>query len=464
MKPCEEPSLVDDNWYPLRATPTTSQRTSRAPQFTYKQSQRSGRQLLVVNGIHFFRNRQRNGKQYWKCNQYYKCKCPCIVLINEATARLSIKHSHNHETNACVGADGAEAVRGQQQTTIHHHIASSSVVPFPSRLLSATGGNTLNPHIEIYTTKSFRGRPAIIVDKQKYLLMSENSKRIVWRCSSMATEKLKCPARIIQYKETDQYTFPSKSTHQHAPLKRYKNISSDTHDTTLRFRTSQKGKLQLSYGGFYYCMEKKINQKEYWRCIYYTTKIKCHGRLHRYDNKYTTTQRGRTMLIFSGYKFVENRQSKRNIFWRCARYVKHGCRAACVTSKNCTGDDQSIRLTAMHESYSLYHDSTTTTAGGGEEQEHELELIGGQFHAGNMLRFGVSQRGAKKLIYDRYEYIKDREFPLSTNWRCALFKRYNCRARAITKVKNGKTFVRLTNHGHNHTDKEYRKTQKLVYE
>lgn len=67
--------------------------------------------------------------------------------------------------------------------------------------------------------------------------------------------------------------------------------------------------------------------------------------------QYTTTQRGRTMLIFSGYKFVENRQSKRNIFWRCARYVKHGCRAACVTSKNCAGNDQSIRLTGMTHSH-----------------------------------------------------------------------------------------------------------------
>ncbi|EDO64270.1 AGAP003439-PM [Anopheles gambiae str. PEST] len=96
---------------------------------------------------------------------------------------------------------------------------------------TSDGGNAteistqVNPHIEIYTTKSFRGRPAIIVDKQKYLLMSENSKRIVWRCSSMATEKLKCPARIMQYKDTDQYTFPDKSVHQHAPLKRYKNIN-----------------------------------------------------------------------------------------------------------------------------------------------------------------------------------------------------------------------------------------------
>ncbi|XP_049276925.1 modifier of mdg4-like isoform X22 [Anopheles funestus] len=56
-------------------------------------------------------------------------------------------------------------------------------------------------------------------------------------------------------------------------------------ETSLCFRTSQKGKLQLSHEGFYYCMEKKILHKEYWRCIYYTTKIKCHGRLHLYDNK-----------------------------------------------------------------------------------------------------------------------------------------------------------------------------------
>jgi FLYWCH zinc finger domain len=46
------------------------------------------------------------------------------------------------------------------------------------------------------------------------------------------------------------------------------------------------------------------------------------------------TQRGRTMLIYEGYKYVENRQSKKNHFWRCARYVKHGCRATLVTAKH----------------------------------------------------------------------------------------------------------------------------------
>ncbi len=49
---------------------------------------------------------------------------------------------------------------------------------------------------------------------------------------------------------------------------------------------------------------------------------------------YTTTQRGRTMLCYNGYNFVENRQSTKNVFWRCSRYVKYGCRATVVTSKS----------------------------------------------------------------------------------------------------------------------------------
>ncbi|XP_065073215.1 modifier of mdg4-like isoform X20 [Ochlerotatus camptorhynchus] len=50
--------------------------------------------------------------------------------------------------------------------------------------------------------------------------------------------------------------------------------------------------------------------------------------------EFTRTQRGRTMLIYDGYKYVENRQSNKNVFWRCSKYVKFGCRATCVTSKN----------------------------------------------------------------------------------------------------------------------------------
>ncbi|XP_058130354.1 modifier of mdg4-like isoform X15 [Anopheles coustani] len=48
----------------------------------------------------------------------------------------------------------------------------------------------------------------------------------------------------------------------------------------IQYRKSQKGKMQLTCNGFYYCREKILHQKQYWRCIYYTTKIKCHARLH----------------------------------------------------------------------------------------------------------------------------------------------------------------------------------------
>ena len=58
--------------------------------------------------------------------------------------------------------------------------------------------------------------------------------------------------------------------------------------------------------------------------------------------QYSTTQRGRIMLIYGGYKYVENRQSHKNIFWRCSRYVKYGCRATVVTSK--VGDDVTVRI------------------------------------------------------------------------------------------------------------------------
>ncbi|XP_030374922.1 modifier of mdg4-like isoform X13 [Scaptodrosophila lebanonensis] len=58
--------------------------------------------------------------------------------------------------------------------------------------------------------------------------------------------------------------------------------------------------------------------------------------------RYTTTQRGRIMLIYNGYRYVVNRQSLKNVFWRCSRYVKFCCRATLVTSK--VNDDMALRI------------------------------------------------------------------------------------------------------------------------
>lgn len=73
----------------------------------------------------------------------------------------------------------------------------------------------------------------------------------------------------------------------------------------------------------------------------FTVDLEAHGL------RFTKTQRGRTMLVYGGFKYVINRESQKNIFWRCNRYVKFGCRAGAVTSKINSGDSL-IRLTHTH--------------------------------------------------------------------------------------------------------------------
>lgn len=84
---------------------------SNDPEFEFKMSARRGSHLLVVNGVKFFRNRQRNDKQYWKCHQYYKRKCPCTVVINEATSNITVKFDHNHDESVTSFDSSTAAVR-----------------------------------------------------------------------------------------------------------------------------------------------------------------------------------------------------------------------------------------------------------------------------------------------------------------------------------------------------------------
>lgn len=53
------------------------------------------------------------------------------------------------------------------------------------------------------------------------------------------------------------------------------------------------------------------------------------------------------MLVYRGFKYVVNRESTKNTFWRCNRYVKFDCRAGAVTAKNDSGEP-TIRLTHEH--------------------------------------------------------------------------------------------------------------------
>lgn len=50
--------------------------------------------------------------------------------------------------------------------------------------------------------------------------------------------------------------------------------------TKINYVMSQKGKEQLEHKGNVYVQEKIREKKIYWRCIRYTTKSKCRGRIH----------------------------------------------------------------------------------------------------------------------------------------------------------------------------------------
>lgn len=63
-------------------------------------------------------------------------------------------------------------------------------------------------------------------------------------------------------------------------------ISTNIVMADFAFIQSQKGKVQLkTRDGFCYVKEKQVNDKTYWRCTAYTTKLRCHARIHtlQYD-------------------------------------------------------------------------------------------------------------------------------------------------------------------------------------
>uniref|UniRef100_A0A1I8PGS9 BTB domain-containing protein n=1 Tax=Stomoxys calcitrans TaxID=35570 RepID=A0A1I8PGS9_STOCA len=98
---------------------------------------------------------------------------------------------------------------GDQANSDAQVVLANEVVPNPEDVL-------------VFFTQSLRGRPAIMANGVRFLIMSENKKKILWRCSSMATKKIKCPARITMLKETPPKFIINKAEHVHAELKRNK--------------------------------------------------------------------------------------------------------------------------------------------------------------------------------------------------------------------------------------------------
>lgn len=69
-------------------------------------SKKNGGKLLVINGFRFFRNKKHGSRQYWKCSNYYKEKCPAIAIYDDITLNLRLCHPHRHEKSGDVKVKG----------------------------------------------------------------------------------------------------------------------------------------------------------------------------------------------------------------------------------------------------------------------------------------------------------------------------------------------------------------------
>lgn len=64
--------------------------------------------------------------------------------------------------------------------------------------------------------------------------------------------------------------------------------------------------------------------------------------------------------------------------------------------------------------------------------------------------FVRSKHGSRSLIVNGAKFVKDRKTNETINWRCANFIRYKCKARAISRVVDGREMVKLSQSHHTH--------------
>jgi hypothetical protein len=60
------------------------------------------------------------------------------------------------------------------------------------------------------------------------------------------------------------------------------------------------------------------------------------------------------------------------------------------------------------------------------------------------------------LVHNKFAYTQERETSDSTFWKCSLFRRFKCKARAITKMLQNEEYVRISNRVHTHPPDEYK--------
>ncbi|KAL7727400.1 hypothetical protein ACLKA6_003058 [Drosophila palustris] len=202
------------------------QYSGSCPKIQFSVSKRGG-QLLWLDGLKYFRNNENRTNYFWRCHWYYRhVRCPVLICMNKFdSSDFRQIHQHCH-----VKPDRKEK---QQHSTSRSATKSRAKIVLPN-------DEVPNPEdVLVYFTQSLRGRPAIMANGIRFLIMSENKKKILWRCSSMATKKLKCPARITMLKENPPKFIINKAEHMHAELKRNKYSSSKAQPMTQVQDTAQ---------------------------------------------------------------------------------------------------------------------------------------------------------------------------------------------------------------------------------
>ncbi|XP_060650272.1 modifier of mdg4-like isoform X5 [Drosophila nasuta] len=134
--------------------------------------------------------------------------------VSATTSKAVVKQQSQSYSDSSFVDTGADQGNTEAQVVL-----ANDEVPNPEDVL-------------VFFTQSLRGRPAIMANGIRFLIMSENKKKILWRCSSMATKKLKCPARITMLKENPPKFIINKAEHMHAELKRNKYSSSKAQPMT----------------------------------------------------------------------------------------------------------------------------------------------------------------------------------------------------------------------------------------
>uniref|UniRef100_A0A182Y4F6 FLYWCH-type domain-containing protein n=1 Tax=Anopheles stephensi TaxID=30069 RepID=A0A182Y4F6_ANOST len=132
------------------------------------------------------------------------------------------------------------------------------------------------------------------------------------------------------------------------------------------------------------------------------------------------------MLMYRGHRYVREKRKGDISNWRCSLHSKYHCKARAVSMQR--NGHEMMRLTHVQHTHDAFQEEETPD----------------------------SKYGILKLLHDGHAYTRDRQSAKTCNWKCSLFTRYRCRARAVTKDIGGFVHMKVTNTAHFHPKEEYK--------